>query len=319
MMSGSILGDGLSLMEHKKVIETASPTGFCFGVKRAIESLEKRIEECAASASGSDGSVYSIGMPIHNPQEVERLSRKGLRVVDRIEDIPRGSAAFVRAHGVPPSVKQELISRCGAENVTDATCPFVKNAQDKAAFLAGEGYSVLVLGDPGHPEVQAIVGCAGGDVLVASSLSEVKALGKRDRLGVISQTTQKGEFLGSAASILAPQIRELRVFNTICGATTQRQEAVREITSRVDGLLVVGGRNSANTAKLVEIARSRNCDVLWIEHAGELSGEWFSKKHKIGIAAGASTPDWLIEEVKHAIETSQVSRGMEGYDGRNDE
>lgn len=306
-------------MERKKIIETASPTGFCFGVQRAIESLEKRIEECASSASGSDGKVYSIGMPIHNPQEVERLSRKGLRVVDRIEDIPCGSAVFVRAHGVPPSVKEELISRCGAENVTDATCPFVKNAQDKAAFLAGEGYSVLVLGDPGHPEVQAIVGCAGGDVLVASSLSEVKALGKRDRLGVLSQTTQKGEFLGSAASILAPQIRELRVFNTICGATTQRQEAVREITSRVDGLIVVGGRNSANTAKLVEIARSRSCDVLWIEHAGELSDEWFAGKQKIGIAAGASTPDWLIEEVKHAIETSQVSRGMEGYDGRNDE
>jgi 4-hydroxy-3-methylbut-2-enyl diphosphate reductase len=305
-------------MERKRQIETASPTGFCFGVKRAIESLEKRIEECAGGDAGSGARVYSIGMPIHNPQEVERLSRKGLKVVDRIEDVPPGSPVFIRAHGVPPAVKEELIARCGG-NVTDATCPFVKNAQDKAAFLAQEGYSVLVLGDPGHPEVQAIVGCAGGDVLVASSLSEVKTLGKRDRLGVISQTTQKGEFLGAAASILAPQIRELRVFNTICGATTQRQEAVRKITARVDGLIVVGGRNSANTAKLVEIARSQSCDVLWIEHAGELSGDWFAGKQNIGIAAGASTPDWLIEEVKHAIETSQVSRGMEGYDGRNDE
>jgi len=305
-------------MERKRQIETASPTGFCFGVKRAIESLEKRIEECAGGDAGSGARVYSIGMPIHNPQEVERLSRKGLKVVDRIEDVPPGSPVFIRAHGVPPAVKEELIARCGG-NVTDATCPFVKNAQDKAAFLAQEGYSVLVLGDPGHPEVQAIVGCAGGDVLVASSLSEVKTLGKRDRLGVISQTTQKGEFLGAAASILAPQIRELRVFNTICGATTQRQEAVRKITARVDGLIVVGGRNSANTAKLVEIARSQSCDVLWIEHAGELSVDWFAGKQNIGIAAGASTPDWLIEEVKHAIETSQVSRGMEGYDGRNDE
>lgn len=304
-------------MEQKKEIEIASPTGFCFGVKRAIESLEQRIEECSGLPDG--GRVYSIGMPIHNPQEVERLSKKGLKVVDRIEDIPPGSHAFVRAHGAPPSQKEGLVARCGADNVTDATCPFVKNAQDKAAFLSKEGYSVLVLGDPGHPEIQAIVGCAGGDVMVASSLREVESIGKRDRLGVISQTTQKGEFLGAAASILAPQARELRVFNTICGATTQRQEAVRRITSRVDGLIVVGGRNSANTAKLVEIARSQDCDVLWIEHAGELSADWFARRSKIGIAAGASTPDWLIEEVKHAIETSQVSRGMDGYDGRNDE
>jgi len=169
-------------------VEVASPTGFCFGVKRAIESLEKCIGESAA-AEGA-GKVYSIGMPIHNPQEVARLSRKGLVVVERIEDVPSGARAFVRAHGVHPSVKKALLERCGGR-VTDATCPFVKNAQEKAALLAREGYSVLVLGDPNHPEVQAIVGCAGEDVSVASSLSEVKGVGKKDRLGVISQTTQK--------------------------------------------------------------------------------------------------------------------------------
>jgi 4-hydroxy-3-methylbut-2-enyl diphosphate reductase len=144
-------------------------------------------------------------------------------------------------------------------------------------------------------------------------------VGKKDKLGVISQTTQKTEFFGAAADVLARKSGELRVFNTICGATTRRQDAVRKITGIVDGLIVVGGRISANTAKLVEIARSRGCDVLWIEHAGELDGRWFAGKARIGIAAGASTPDWLIEELKIAIETSQVSRGMEGYDGRNDD
>ncbi|MDD2453521.1 4-hydroxy-3-methylbut-2-enyl diphosphate reductase [Aminivibrio sp.] len=303
--------------ERKPIeVEVASPTGFCFGVKRAIESLEKCIGESAASDGA--GKVYSIGMPIHNPQEVARLSRKGLVVVERIEDVPSGAGAFVRAHGVHPSVKKALLERC-CGRVTDATCPFVKNAQEKAALLAKEGYSVLVLGDPNHPEVQAIVGCAGEDVSVASSLSEVKGVGKKDRLGVISQTTQKKEFLGAASEVLAPAVRELRIFNTICGATTQRQDAVRKITGSVDGLIVVGGKNSANTAKLVEIARSRNCDTLWIEHSGELDGRWFAGKARIGIAAGASTPDWLIEELKIALETSQVSRGMEGYDGRNDE
>ena len=297
-------------------IEVASPTGFCFGVKRAIESLEKSIDECSARREGHR-KVYSIGMPIHNPQEVERLTRKGLVVVDRIEDVPPGASVFIRAHGVSPAVKDALVKRCGS-GVTDATCPFVKNAQEKAALLSREGYPVLVLGDPGHPEVQAIVGCAGGEVFVASSLAEVEKLCKKDRLGVISQTTQKSEVLGAAAKILAPRIRELRIFNTICGATTQRQEAVRKITGHVDGLLVVGGKNSANTAKLVEIAQSRECDVLWIEQAKDVDCEWFRGKKKIGIAAGASTPDWIINELINAIETSQVSRGMEDYDGRNE-
>ena len=298
-------------------IEVASPTGFCFGVKRAIESLEKSIDRCSARSEGHT-KVYSIGMPIHNPQEVERLTRKGLVVVERIEDVPPGASVFIRAHGVPPAVKEALLERCGS-SVTDATCPFVKNAQEKAAFLSGEGYPVLVLGDPGHPEVQAIVGCARGEVFVASSLAEVEKLCKRDRLGVISQTTQKSEVLGAAVKILAPRTRELRIFNTICGATTQRQEAVRKITDHVDGLLVVGGKNSANTAKLVEIARASSCDVLWIEQAKDLDNGWFRGKKKIGIAAGASTPDWIINELKNAIETSQVSRGMEDYDGRNKE
>ncbi|NLA91290.1 MAG: 4-hydroxy-3-methylbut-2-enyl diphosphate reductase [Synergistaceae bacterium] len=294
------------------IIELASPTGFCFGVRRAIESLEKRIDECAARGE----EVYSLGMPIHNPQEVERLCKKGLVVTDRIEDVPKGAWVFIRAHGAPPSVKSRLAERCG-DRVIDATCPFVKNAQEKAALLSGEGYSLVVLGDPDHPEIQAIVGCAEGEVFVASSLEEVEKLAKRDKLGVISQTTQKEEFLAGAVGILARSARELRVFNTICGATTRRQDGVRKITGAVDGLIVVGGRNSANTAKLAEIARGAGCDAAWIEHAGELEEEWFAGKVKIGIAAGASTPDWLIDELKNALETSQMSRGMEGYDGRN--
>ena len=295
------------------IVEIASPTGFCFGVKRAIERLEKCITE---EASGG-GKVYSIGMPIHNPQEVERLCKKGLIVTERIEDVPEGATVFIRAHGAPPEIKKQLAERCG-DRVIDATCPFVKNAQDKAALLSDEGYTVLVIGDPDHPEVQAIVGCASGEVFVASSLLEVRQLVKRDKLGVISQTTQKTGLFAEAVGILAESARELRVFNTICGATTRRQDGVRKMTGAVDGLIVVGGRNSANTAKLAEIASAGGCDVKWIEHAGELDEEWFAGKAKIGIAAGASTPDWLIDELKNALETSQMSRGMEGYDGRND-
>ena len=292
-------------------IEVASPTGFCFGVKKAIESLEKLLDAISVPAGEGGSIVYSLGMPIHNPQEVARLCRKGLKVVERVEDVPPGAPVFIRAHGVPPDVKAALSERCGWR-VEDGTCPFVKNAQDKAEFLSREGYPVLVLGDPNHPEVQAIAGCIRGEATVASSLSEIQALCKKDRLGVISQTTQKPEVLGEAAAFLAPKVRELRIFNTICGATSQRQDAIRRLAGRVDGIVVVGGRNSANTAKLVEIARSLGSSVLWVEHSGEVTKDWFAGKKRIGIAAGASTPDWLIEELKFALSDIAGAKG----DGR---
>ncbi len=302
--------DGRSLAAE---VEKAVPTGFCFGVRRAIQSLEHRIAECARS--GGRGTVYSIGMPIHNPQEVERLRTMGLEVVDCIEDVPEGAPCFIRAHGIPPEEMRILAVRCG--DITDGTCPFVQNAQTKAALLCREGYPLLVLGDPGHPEVQGIVGFSTGTVHVARTLSQVRGLGRMERLGVISQTTQRADFLGSAVRILAPKVGELRVFNTICGATSRRQEAVRALSKRVDGIIVIGGRNSANTAKLMEIARSGQKDVLWIEHAGELDGRWCAGKARIGLAAGASTPDWLVEDVKRTIEKTKGARGMEGYDGRD--
>ncbi|GAB1426709.1 hypothetical protein MASR2M17_01350 [Aminivibrio sp.] len=209
------------------------------------------------------------------------------------------------------------MKRCGSR-VTDA-CPFVKNARGRRLSSLGRRVSVLVLGDQATPEVQAIVGCAGGEVFVASSLGEVEKTLQKRPIG--SNIADDAEERGPRRSRKdpAPRSGKLRIFNTICGATTQRQEAVRKITpDHMDGLLVVGGKNSANTAKLVEIARSRECDVLWIEQAEDLDCRWFREKKKIGIAAGASTPDWIINELINAIETSQVSRGMEDYDGRNE-
>ncbi len=302
------MGDEAQERPTRGTVEIAVPTGFCFGVRRAIRSLEERIAAC------EDGrKVYSIGMPIHNPQEVERLRRKGLEVVDRIENIPQGAPAFIRAHGVPPSEMDILRERCRGD-ITDGTCPFVRNAQEKAAALCREGYPLLILGDPGHPEVQAIVGWAGGTVRVARTLSDVYGLGKLRRLGVISQTTQKADFLGSAMEILAPAVRELRMFNTICGETSRRQDAIRKLSKRVDGIIVLGGKNSANTAQLVDIACSGQCEVLWIEHAGELDRAWCARHARIGIAAGASTPDWLVKELKFSIDGRQ-DEGRRG-DGR---
>ena len=284
-------------------VVVAKPTGLCFGVRRAIDRLENALR--------TEGTVYALGMPIHNPQEVERLSKIGAFVVEVPADIPRGAKVFIRAHGISPDVYAELESKeC---DIIDGTCPFVKKAQDLARFLSEEGYHIVIVGDNDHPEVRAIRGCVSpGNVSVVSGAEEARSIGKFSRIGVISQTTQKEECLAGVATSLVAFVDELRVFNTICKATVERQQGIRELARNVDGVIVIGGRNSANTGKLVDIVRSKNTDVLWIEHAEELDGRWHAGKRSIGIAAGASTPDWLIDQLKTALATSQGVKG----DGR---
>lgn len=291
-------------------IVVARYAGYCYGVERALRLTGEALE-------GAPAPVATLGPIIHNPRVVGSLEERGVHVVDDVGQAGSGTL-IVRTHGVPPDVLEHARSR--RLNVVDATCPFVSVAQRKAAMLRDAGYAVVILGERDHPEVVGLQGFAGADAVVvedASGLPLERLRGRR--VGVVVQTTQTRANLSALAAELAPAARELLVFNTVCDATEKRQSAACEMAEEVDVVVVVGGRNSANTAKLVEIARSQDCDVLWIEHAGELSADWFARRSKIGIAAGASTPDWLIEEVKHAIETSQVSRGMDGYDGRNDE
>jgi len=284
-------------------IVVAKPTGLCFGVRRAIQRLE--------DALSTQGVVYALGMPIHNPQEVDRLSRKGALVVEAPSDIPHRSKVFIRAHGISPDVYAELEAKqC---EIIDGTCPFVKKAQDHARSLSGEGYHIVIVGDNEHPEVKAIRGCVREEgVSVVGGADEARSIGKYRRIGVISQTTQKEECLAGVAAALVASVDELRVFNTICKATVERQQGIRELARNVDGVIVIGGRNSANTGKLFDIVRSKKTDVMWIEHAEELDGRWLAGKQRIGIAAGASTPDWLIDQLKTALATSQGVKG----DGR---
>ncbi|MEA4876901.1 4-hydroxy-3-methylbut-2-enyl diphosphate reductase [Aminobacterium sp. MB27-C1] len=266
----------------------ADPTGFCFGVRRAIETLEKILKE--------EGPVYSLGMPIHNPQEVERLTKKGLVVVDSPDLIPLASRTFVRAHGVSPELLKSLHERC--TQVTDGTCPFVKIAQERAKVLAQEGFEVCIVGNGNHPEVKALKGIAGDKSFIIDSKECVINVGKISKIGVISQTTQDSRDFAAIVSELALKSEEMRVYNTICNATRERQDATRKLAQRVEGIIVVGGRNSANTGKLYEIARSTGVDVVWIEHAEELDRRWLLDKARVGITAGASTPDWLINQLK---------------------
>lgn len=272
-------------------IITADPTGLCFGVRRAISTLE---EELAKSSE-----VYALGSPIHNPQEIKRLESLGLIVVESPEDVPLGATSFVRAHGVTPGILENLRAR--SKRMVDGTCPFVKNAQERAKTLSEEGYVVVILGDASHPEVKGIMGYVSGEVHVLSAACEIpKGLFGR-RCGILSQTTQRVETFSALVSGFVPMTPEIKVYNTICRATLERQQSVCRLAEEADGIIVLGGRNSANTRKLAEIAFGSGVPALWIEHSGELERSWLEKKSTIGIAAGGSTPDWLIKELTQKL------------------
>lgn len=268
----------------------ADPTGLCFGVKRAVIRLEDILKK--------KGKAYSLGSPIHNPQEIERLKKMGLVVVESPGEVPIGSVAFVRAHGITPESLAELENRSSL--IVDGTCPFVKAAQERAKELSKEGYLVVISGDESHPEVRGIMGftkCTADDAIVLSSGENIpdKLVGRR--IGVLSQTTQKASDFASLVGSLAAVSPEIKVYNTICKATLARQKSVCKLASEVDGIIILGGRNSANTRKLAEIAADASVSSIWIEHAGELDRRWVQKHGMIGIAAGGSTPDWLIEDL----------------------
>ena len=272
-------------------IHIANPTGLCFGVKRAISTLEEELLKMK--------KVYSLGSPIHNPQEIERLSKLGLIVVDSPEDVPEGAVSFVRAHGVTPQVYDKLKQRSSI--MVDGTCPFVKTAQERAKTLSKDGYLVVISGDMKHPEVQGIMGYATGDVIVMSDTDKIPASLAGKKCGILSQTTQKVASFVSLVSSFVSISPEIKVYNTICKATLARQESVCRLAAKVDGIIVLGGKNSANTKKLAEIAVDAGVSTVWIEHAGELDRGWLENKEDIGIAAGGSTPDWLIKELTQKL------------------
>ena len=275
----------------------AEHAGFCFGVKRAVDAIEQSLHD--------NHEVWTIGLPIHNPQEVSRLQAMGLKVAESADEIPDGAKVLIRAHGEPLEVIDALTAK-GAD-VEDMTCPFVKKAQNLAAELSREGYHVVLLGDRNHPEIKGILGHVADIsnaevVLNEDEAAKIKSYGKT---ALISQTTQREERLSRVAGILVSKCSQLHVCNTICKATSERQDAVRELVmnGNVDGVVLIGGRSSANTGKLRDIIESENVSVLWVESEEELerNKEWFMNKNTIGIAAGASTPEWLINKIMNNI------------------
>jgi len=270
------------------IIEIAENAGFCYGVMRAIDIADKALKRY--------NLIYSFGPIIHNPQVVNEYEKKGLKVVERVSDIK--GPVLIRSHGVSPKIYEKLMDK-GYE-VIDATCPFVKEAQRYAKQLHDEGYKVVIFGDKDHPEVKAHLGYTDYNAIVINSVDEAQKI-KATRVGVVCQTTQSVERFGKVIGILAKKIRELKVFNTICDATEKRQEAAKELASRSDLMIVIGGKNSANTRKLYEICKETAKKAYHIETEQEIDPNWFKGVEKVGITAGASTPSYLIRRIYEFI------------------
>ena len=265
----------------------AEHSGFCFGVERAISLAEE------ALGSGG-GPVYSLGSIIHNSREVARLEKAGLKVVSGLDGLGAGTL-IIRSHGAHPSVFEEA-GRMGLK-IVDATCPFVKRLHEIAAMLIDEGYRVIAAGEREHPEVMALSG-----VEVVENAGDAMKVKKFKKIGVVSQTTRSAESLREVVSVLTGKTNELRVFNTICSATEKRQASALKLSEKTDMIVVVGGYNSANTRRLREICLAAGAETIHIESADELEAEAFKDAGVVGVAAGASTPGWIVKEVIRKLE-----------------
>ena len=268
----------------------AEEAGACYGVERALQMVRDAAEE-------NGGHIYTLGPLIHNPLVVADLERRGVTVVDGPQ-VEAGSTLVLRTHGVTPQVKEAAL-QAGA-NVLDATCPFVKRAHRAAARLAREGYQVLIVGEEGHPEVEGTLGHA-PDALVVGSPEDLEGVELGRKVGIVVQTTQSEANLRSVVGALVGRVDELLLVDTICEATAGHQGACERLARTVDVMVVVGGKNSANTTHLADISRECCPRTHHIEQPGELDRSWFADARRIGITAGASTPAEHINAVREAI------------------
>ena len=283
----------------------AKKAGFCFGVNRALE--------IARNTVGENGErVYTLGPLIHNQQVQAELARKGIAEINDLNQLEKGTL-IIRSHGVGPEVLKQAAAK--GLNLIDATCPFVHKIHIYACELAEQGYKVVIVGDKQHPEVRGIIGWTGGQALVVENAAEAEVLSLPGKVGVIAQTTQEqGNFAATVAALSRKKL-ELKVYNTICHATAERQQAALELAGQVEVMVVAGGYNSSNTRKLVGICQGLGKTTYHVETAADLKPDWFRGVSKTGLTAGASTPDWIIEEVRGRMSDIDEMANNEGIVG----
>ena len=273
----------------KLVVETASKIGFCFGVKRCIEILEKTARQ--------HGGIESLGAPVHNQQVLDKLARQGIKIAGSIDDI-QGNIAGISAHGVGPSVEAELAGRFSL--VLNTTCPFVHRTQIAAKRLVKAGFFVIVYGEANHPEVKGVLGWAEGKGVATLDHDYATKNKLPRRIGILSQTTSiQSNFTDFAKKIIDSALvkdAEIRVIDTICHDMRERQQSSLDLAKKVQVMLVSGSRTSANSKHLAELCGTVT-ETHLIESAADISPEWFNVKNHVGLTSGASTPDETIELV----------------------
>ena len=266
----------ISLAEHR---------GFCYGVKRAV----KMAEDCREMEK-----ARTLGPIIHNPQVVKKLETDGIIMADSLSEINEGTV-IIRSHGVGPTIYNE--AKAKNLNIVDATCPHVKKAQMAAHKLLEEGYNIIIIGEEEHPEVQSIFEWAEGKATVIQTVAQAINYTAQGKIGIVAQTTFSAKAFQEIVSVLIMKATEIKIERTICNATAQRQESAIALAKQVELMLVVGGKNSANTGRLAELCKEV-CDKCYhIETVEEMKAEWFEGIAHVGVTAGASTPDWVINEV----------------------
>jgi 4-hydroxy-3-methylbut-2-enyl diphosphate reductase len=271
-------------------IRLAKSYGFCFGVKRAIKMAEKLKD------------ATTIGPLIHNNEEINRLKRDfnvgTTKDFEEFEKYPT-KKAIIRTHGIEKK-NLEILKSMDVE-IVNATCPYVTNLQNIVRKMSEEGYQIVIFGDQKHPEVKGVKSYSRGEAIVVANIEELEKKQIKRKVVIVSQTTKKLAEFQKVINYLVERTKEVRVFNTICNATFENQDAVRELSKEADVMIIVGGKNSSNTKELYNISKFSCSDSYHIENEDELKKEWFEGKKLCGIGAGASTPDWIIEKIVQKI------------------
>ncbi|MBI2841273.1 MAG: 4-hydroxy-3-methylbut-2-enyl diphosphate reductase [Acidobacteria bacterium] len=272
-------------------INLARTAGFCFGVRRAIK--------IALKEATKSSSVYMLGDIVHNEHVVRDINQSGIKVVSEMEHIPEGGTILLRAHGSRPDVYSDAGSH--GLTIVDATCPMVVEIHDEAKILESQGYKIAIIGDHNHDEVLGIAGQIKSSIVFATPREAREHKGYYKKLGVVVQSTQDIENVRTIVSELITKASELRFINTICKPTKDHQEEIRTMPTENDLMIIVGSFTSANTIRLTEIARGINPRTHQVQSASDIDPAWFEGVERVGVSAGASTPDYIIKEVVERI------------------
>jgi 4-hydroxy-3-methylbut-2-enyl diphosphate reductase len=286
-------------------IRLAETAGFCMGVRRAVDMVLDMAQH------KGDRRIYTYGPLIHNPQTVELLRRRGIVPMTDLEGIEEGATVIIRAHGISPQERAALKRRGVA--IIDATCPKVGRVQSVIKKHAAQNYRIVIVGDADHPEVDGLLGYADDAGIVVSSLEDVERLPAMEKVCVVAQTTQGLDEYQAIVGRIRARVPETVVFDTICDSTEKRQAEIKELACAMDAVFIVGGRNSANTQRLAQISESMGTPTFHIETADEIRGLPLGKYSRIGISAGASTPNWIIERVVDTVQNARLGADARGW------